>query len=64
VPLEISPEPTPEEREVLLRALAALDGRVDHMSAWWEAGIQDAVADLDDGQFPSGEGPSGLSPVI
>jgi hypothetical protein len=43
VALEISPEPTPEEREVLVRALAALDGRANTGSAWWEAGIRESV---------------------
>ena len=41
--VEISPEPTPEEREALLQALAALDGRADGSSAWWEAGIRETV---------------------
>lgn len=39
----ISPEPTPEEREALLAALAALDGDSHGPSAWWEAGIREAV---------------------
>ena len=43
MPVEISPEPTPEEREALLRALAALDGWADGGSAWWEAGIRETV---------------------
>jgi hypothetical protein len=42
--VEITPEPTPEEREAILRALAALDGR-EGGSAWWEAGIREAVED-------------------
>jgi hypothetical protein len=48
VSVEIRPEPTPEEREALLRALAALDGpeRREHaISAWWEAGSREAVED-------------------
>jgi hypothetical protein len=45
VPLEITPEPTPEEREVLVRALAALDGRSDGPSPWWRAGIREALED-------------------
>jgi hypothetical protein len=64
VNVEISPEPTPEEREALLRAVAALDEAGGEASAWWEAGIRDVVADVDEGQFPSGESPSGLSPAI
>lgn len=45
--IEISPEPTPEEREALLRALAALNGDADarETSAWWRAGILDAVGE-------------------
>ena len=44
---EISPEPTPEEREALLRALAALDGDADDRgpSAWWRAVILEAVGE-------------------
>lgn len=59
----ISPEPTPEEREALLAALAALDGGSSGVSRWWEAGIRDAVAVPDEGQFLSGEPLSGRSPV-
>jgi len=64
VSFEITPEPSPEERDALLRALAMLDDPSGEASAWWEAGIRDVVADVDDGQFPSGESPSGLSPAI
>jgi len=64
VSVEIRPEPTPEEREALLRALAALDEASGEASAWWEAGIRDVATDVDDGQFPSGGSPSGLSPAI
>ena len=39
---EIDPEPTPEEREALLAALAALDGERPP-SAWWAAGVREAV---------------------
>jgi hypothetical protein len=41
--VEISPEPTPEEREALLAALSRLDGNPSAASAWWEAGIREAV---------------------
>jgi hypothetical protein len=41
--LEITPEPTPEEREALLQALAALNGRHDEPAAWWLAGAREAV---------------------
>ena len=43
MPVEFSPEPTPEEREALVLALAALDGRADGGSAWWETGIRESV---------------------
>ena len=43
--VEISPEPTPEEREALWAALARLNGEVRESlgSAWWEAGIRESV---------------------
>jgi hypothetical protein len=45
VTVEITPEPTPDEREALLHALARWDEAVDHggSSAWWRAGILEAV---------------------
>jgi hypothetical protein len=45
VRVEITPEPTPEEREALLRALARWNGAADQRgaSAWWLAGILEAV---------------------
>jgi len=45
VDVEISPEPTPEEREALLAALAGLNGGAGGGSAWWEAGIRESVED-------------------
>jgi hypothetical protein len=45
MPVEIRPEPTPEEREAILRALAELDGHENGSSAWWEAGIREALED-------------------
>ena len=47
VRVEIRPEPTPEEREAILRALAALDGREGGSSAWWQAGVRESVEDDD-----------------
>ena len=41
--VEISPEPTPEERQALLAALARLNGEAREGSAWWEAGIRESV---------------------
>lgn len=50
---EISPEPTPEERAVLLRALAARNGAHGRLSPWWEAGIREAVdADSEENEAP------------
>jgi hypothetical protein len=52
----ITPEPTPEEREALLRALAAQNGRPQRPSAWWEAGVREAVEDgLEEASVPSAE---------
>jgi hypothetical protein len=45
VEVEIRPEPSPEEREALLQALAVADGAGDEASPWWEAGIREAVED-------------------
>jgi hypothetical protein len=40
-----SPEPTPEEREALERALAeALDDQSEPRSAWWRAGLREALS--------------------
>lgn len=41
--VQITPEPAPEEREALLRALGAADEARDSASAWWRAGIREAV---------------------
>jgi hypothetical protein len=42
---EWSPEPTPEEREALERALAeALDDQAELRSAWWQAGLREALS--------------------
>jgi hypothetical protein len=38
----IRPEPTPEECEAILRALAELE-REEQPSPWWEAGVREAV---------------------
>ena len=40
--VEIRPEPTSEEREAILRALAGLDAD-GRRSAWWEAGVFEAA---------------------
>ena len=49
MPFEITPAPTPEEREVLLRALTVRNGGNKRSSRWWEAGIREAIeADPDE----------------
>ena len=49
---EIRPEPTPEERDLLLRVLAAQDAQ-ERPSTWWEAGIREAVeSDSDENDAP------------
>ena len=45
MPFEITPEPTPEERDAVVRALAALNGDVCAPDAWWQAGIREAVGE-------------------
>jgi hypothetical protein len=51
--VEIRPEPTPEEREAILRALAELDGGGQARSGWWEAGVREALEDApDEGELP------------
>ena len=62
--VEIRPEPTPEEREAILRALAELDGD-SQPSEWWVAGVRESVGDEDDsGAAPrtAGTDPFGVSP--
>ena len=42
--IEISPEPSAEEREAVERALARLLGKPDgRATAWWREGISDNV---------------------
>lgn len=42
---EWTPEPTPEEREALERALAeALDDQPELRSAWWRVGLREALS--------------------
>jgi hypothetical protein len=58
VELEIEPEPTPDERAAIERALAALGGaaREDPRGAWWRAGLEDA---LSADQRPARDTPNG-----
>jgi hypothetical protein len=47
VKLEITPEPSPEEREALERALARLDDGERSSaarSAWWKAGLEEDLS--------------------
>jgi hypothetical protein len=41
----IRPEPSDEQRAVLLRALAVVDGGREAPSVWWQTGIREAVED-------------------
>jgi hypothetical protein len=44
VAVEITPEPTPEERDAILAALAQSDSP-DERSAWWAAGVRESSGD-------------------
>jgi hypothetical protein len=46
--LEIKPEPTREEREAIVRALADHDAS-PQPSAWWAAGLRESVGEVDHG---------------
>lgn len=46
--LEITPEPSPEEREALERALARLlqePASAQERSAWWREGIRESLSE-------------------
>jgi hypothetical protein len=45
--VEIKPEPTPEEREAILRAFGQLDGHVEQ-SQWWLAGVRESLGEDDE----------------
>jgi hypothetical protein len=63
--VEIRPEPTPQEREAILRALAELDGRGEEPSAWWLDGVRESVGEdgeLSAGGQTAGRDPFGVSP--
>ena len=50
VELEITPEPTPEERAAIVAAIEALDAeQTREPGAWWEAGLRENVEDDGDG---------------
>lgn len=45
--MEIRPEPTPEEREAIVNALAQLDGNAEP-SQWWLAGVRESLDEDDE----------------
>jgi hypothetical protein len=45
--VEIRPEPTPEEREAIVIALAQLNGR-EEPSQWWLAGVRESLGEDDE----------------
>ena len=56
MPVEIRPEPTPEEREAILRALSQLNGH-EEPSPWWRAGVEESIGadeDVAPGSAPAG----------
>jgi len=49
VTVEITPEPTPEERAGILAALEELRAEEERgPSRWWEAGLRESVEDEDE----------------
>jgi hypothetical protein len=59
VTYEWSPEPTPEEREALERALeGVLGGEPDPRGAWWRTGLSEALA-VEGGSDEAAAMPSG-----
>jgi hypothetical protein len=47
MPIEIRPEPTSEEREAIVRALAELEDEM-RPSEWWRAGVRESVGEEPD----------------
>jgi hypothetical protein len=48
--IEITPEPTPEERAAILAALEQLRAEEERgPGRWWEAGLRESVEDEDEG---------------
>ena len=53
--VEITPEPSSEEREVIAAALAAFFARDgDEPGAWWKAGVLENVDHADQDELSSG----------
>ncbi|MGH3017022.1 MAG: hypothetical protein ACRDLU_01450 [Gaiellaceae bacterium] len=56
--IEIRPEPSPEERAAIEAAVAGLlAGTGENHSAWWHAGLLDAV-ELDESDPPARTSPA------
>ena len=51
--VEIRPEPTPEEREAILQALAELDRETEE-AEWWAAGVREVVEPEETDRFGGG----------
>lgn len=45
--IEITPEPTAEERAAILAALEQVQAEDERPGAWWEAGLRENVEDED-----------------
>jgi hypothetical protein len=49
VSLEITPEPSPEERAAIVAALEQFRGEEERgLGAWWETGLRENLDDEDD----------------
>jgi hypothetical protein len=46
--IEITPEPSPEERAAIEAAVASLLGNRLEASAWWRAGVLESTEEPDD----------------
>ena len=46
--MEITPEPSPEERAAIEAAVASLLGNHSEASAWWRAGVLESTEEPDD----------------
>ncbi len=46
--LEITPEPSPDERAAIEAAVASLLDHQSQASPWWRAGVQEATDEPDD----------------
>jgi hypothetical protein len=46
--IEITPEPSPEERAAIEAAVASLHGNHSEPSPWWRAGVLESTEEPDD----------------